>query len=149
LRGWRSGLPIAALALAPALALAQGDSDNTVDERIRASAHAAESYQGPLDGSWTLVTAMGDKLYAFELVDKPGGQSPLEGVWRDLRRPAAPGDIGTIDTLTRAPQSLTLAFTAKPGDPPVTIELKSDDGGFWSGDMKEGGADMPVRMRRG
>jgi hypothetical protein len=129
LRGWRAALLVAALA--PAHALAQGESDNVVDERIRASAHAAESYQGPLDGSWTLVTAMGDRLYAFELVDKPGGQSPLEGVWRDLRRPAGPGDI------------------AKPGEAPVTIELKSDDGGFWSGEMKAGGADTAVRMRRG
>ena len=147
--GWRTALICAALALMPAHALAQGGSDNVVDERIRASAHAAESYQGPLDGSWVLVSGFGERLYAFELVDKPGGQSPLEGVWRDLRHPSMPGDIGMIDTLSRGPQSLTLVFTAKSGDLPVTIQLKSDDAGFWSGDLKEGGADTPVRMRRG
>ena len=145
----RAALVLAALSLAPAPALAQASEDNTVDARIRASADAAESYQGPLDGSWTLVTVTGQRLYAFELVDKPGGQSPLEGVWRDLRRPPAPGDIGMIDTLTRGAQSLTLGFAATPGAPPVTVELKSDAAGFWSGELKEGGADVQVRMKRG
>jgi len=145
----RAALILAALVLAPAPALAQGEQDNAVDERIRASAHAAESYQGPLDGSWILVSGFGERLYAFELVDKPGGQSPLEGVWRDLRHPSVAGDIGTIDTLTRGPQSLVIAFVAKPGDPAVTIQLKSDDAGFWSGDLKDGGADIQVRLRRG
>ena len=149
MNGGRAVLILAALTLMSAPALAQGDQDNNVDARIRASAEAAQSYQGPLDGSWTLVTSTGQRLYAFELVDKPGGQSPLEGVWRDLRRPPAPGDIGVIDTLTRGPQSLTLGFAAKPGDPPVTVELKSDPAGFWSGELKEGGVDTPVRMRRG
>ena len=144
-----AALILAALLLAPGPALAQGDLDNAVDERIRASADAAERYQGPLDGSWTLVSGMGERLYAFQLVDKPGGQSPLEGVWRDLRQSSVAGDIGVIDTLTRGPQSLTIAFVAKPGDPAVTIQLKSDDAGFWSGDLKDGGTDMPVRMRRG
>ena len=145
----RAALILAVLVVAPAAALAQSASDNLVDERIRASADAAERYQGPLDGSWTLVSGMGERLYAFQLVDKPGGQSPLEGVWRDLRQSSVAGDIGVIDTLTRGPQSLTIAFVAKPGDPAVTIQLKSDDAGFWSGDLKDGGTDMPVRMRRG
>jgi hypothetical protein len=149
LNGGRAALILTALALAPAPALAQADQDNTVDARIRASADAAESYQGPLDGSWTLVTVTGQRLYAFELVDKPGGQSPLEGVWRDLRRPSTPGDIGMIDTLTRGAQSLILGFTATSGAPPVTVELKSDAAGFWSGELKEGGADTQVQMRRG
>jgi hypothetical protein len=138
---------VVALALPPAHALAQGD--NMVDERIRASADAAERYQGPLDGPWTLVSTAGEKLYAFQLVDKPGGQSPLEGVWRDLRHPSTAGDIGMIDTLTRGPGSLTLAFAARPGEPPVTIELKSDAAGFWYGDLRQGGAHLQVRMRRG
>ncbi len=142
-----TALVLAAVAAAPAIGLAQGD--NMVDERIRASADAAERYQGPLDGAWTLVSTMGEKLYAFQLVDKPGGQSPLEGVWRDLRHPATAGDIGMIDTLTRGPGSLSLGFVARPGDPPVTIDLKSDAAGFWYGDLRQGGADLQVRMRRG
>lgn len=146
-----AGALIALLLAAPAAVSAQQSaSDNVIDARIRSSAAAAESYQGPLDGTWTLVAASGGQaLYAFQLVDKPGGQSPLEGVWRDLRRPAMPGDVGFIDSLVRGPQSLAIAFVAKPGDPAVTIQLTSDAAGFWSGDLHEGGADTPVRMKRG
>jgi hypothetical protein len=53
---------------------------NPVDARVGGSFNAAESYQGPLDGSWTLVSASGQALLAFQLVDRPGGQAPLEGV---------------------------------------------------------------------
>jgi hypothetical protein len=147
---FRAGLALAALLTAPAAALAQGVPDNVIDDRVRASAAAAESYQGPLDGAWTVVAATGGQaLYAFQLVDKPGGESPLEGVWRDLRRPPMPGDIGLIDSLIRGPQSLAVAFVAKPGDPAVTLDLKSDAAGFWTGDLHEGAVATPVRMKRG
>jgi hypothetical protein len=137
------------IALAPAAALAQGDYDNAIDARIRASANAAESLQGPLDGTWTLVSASGQAIYVFQLVDKPGGRDPLEGCWRDLRRPPMPGDIGMIDSLFRAADVLTINFSAKPGDPPVTIRLNLGADGAWSGSLHEGGGDMPVRLRRG
>jgi hypothetical protein len=133
-------------ALAPAIAAAQ-EPDNQVDDRIRASAAAAESYQGPLDGGWTLVGPDGKALYAFELVDKAGGQSPLEGVWRDLRRPATPGDIGLIDRIERDAQSLTIAFAARPGGPKVDVELTSGPGG-WTGALLEAGALTRVKLRR-
>jgi hypothetical protein len=146
----RAGLVLAALLTSPTTALAQGVPDNVIDDRVRASAAAAESYQGPLDGAWTVVAASGGQaLYAFQLVDKPGGQAPLEGVWRDLRRPAMPGDVGFIDSLTRGPQSLAIAFVAKPGDPAVTLDLRSDAAGFWTGDLHEGAVNTPVRMKRG
>jgi hypothetical protein len=144
----RLALAFCALALAPALAAAQGESDNVIDDRIRSSAQAAESFQGPLDGAWTLVSADGKPLYAFQLVDKPGGQGPLEGVWRDLRRPSMPGDIGLIDALDRGPQTLSISFIAKPGDPRVAIELKSHADGDWSGDLLEHGMLTPVQLRR-
>ncbi len=151
MNGLRAGLLLTALLLAPAAtASAQAASDNVIDERVRGSAAAAQSYQGPLDGTWTLVAASGGQpLYVFQLVDKPGGQSPLEGVWRDLRRPAMPGDVGFIDSLIRGPQSLAIAFVAKPGEAAVTIQLKSDEAGFWSGDLHEGAEDTPVRLKRG
>jgi hypothetical protein len=142
----RAALAIAAL-LAPGAALAQAIDDG-VGERVHASALAAESYQGPLDGAWTLVSTSGNALYAFQLVDKPGGDSPLEGVWRDLRHTPTPGDINAIDSLSRAPGSLTISFTATPGQA-VTIELRSDAFGVWSGDLRQAGADLPVKMRRG
>ena len=125
---------ILALAATPAAALAQGyQPDNVIDARVRASAEAAESYQGPLDGSWTLVDSAGRPIYAFQLVDRVGGRDPLEGVFRDLRRPPVPGDIGTIDTLD---------------DPPVVIHLKAGADG-WAGEMREGSAATAVKLRRG
>jgi hypothetical protein len=154
------------LAATPVLAIAQGATpgtagaasnsavasetitENAIDDRIRDAAAAAQSLQGPLDGGWTLVAASGQALYAFQFVDKPGGQDPPEGVWRDLRRPAGPGDIGPIDSMARGPGTLILSFAAKPGAPAVAIELKSGDSGGWSGQLHEAGATIKVMLRR-
>jgi len=124
-------------------------SDRAIDERIRESAIAAEGLQGPLDGGWTLVSAAGQAIYAFQFVDKPGGRDPLEGVWRDLRRPSAPGDIGVIDTMSRGPQSLTLTFVTAPRAAPVTVALTSGADGGWSGELREAGVATRVSLRRG
>jgi len=137
-------------ALTPGATMAQNDaSDAAIDARIRASAEAAESLQGPLDGAWTLVSAAGGAIFAFQIVDKPGGREPLEGVWRDLRRAATPGDIGVIATLARGSDTLTIGFIAKPGQPAVDIELKSGAGGQWTGELREAGAVTAVSLRRG
>jgi hypothetical protein len=135
-------------ALAPAAWAQEPSSDNAVDARIRASAQAAESLQGPLDGAWTLVGPDGKPIYAFQIVDKPGGADPLEGVWRDLRRPSAPGDIGLIDSLQRGPGALTVSFRAELGAHAVTVVLHAGPGGAWSGDLHEAGAVIAVSMRR-
>jgi hypothetical protein len=164
----RPALIALCLAATPALANAQGATptpsaappksnatvasetvtDNAIDDRIREAAAAAQALQGPLDGGWTLVAESGQALYAFQFVDRPGGQDPPEGVWRDLRRPAGPGDIGAIDSLARGPGSIILSFAAKPGAPPVAIELKSGDSGGWSGQLHEAGATIKVMLRR-
>jgi hypothetical protein len=146
----RAALVIAALMLAPTQASAQGyPGDNVIDGRIRASADAAESLQGPLDGAWTLVSGDGKPIYAFQIVDKPGGQSPLEGVWRDLRHPAIPGDIGLVDGLDRGGDSLTITLNATPQSPAVTVSLRRDANGLWSGGLHEGALITPVRLQRG
>jgi nitrogen fixation protein FixH len=145
----RAALLAAVVATLAPQAWAQGEAGNPTDERVSESFNAAQSYQGPLDGSWTLVTASGRALMAFQLVDKPGGQGPLEGVWRDLRRPAAPGDIGFVDALIRGPGTLSITLNATPGSQAVTISLHADPSGAWSGVMHENGADAPVKLRRG
>ena len=137
-----------ALLLAPGVALAQ-DPGNPIDARVSGSFDAAESYQGPLDGSWTLVSATGQALLAFQLVDRPGGQGPLEGVWRDLRRPTVPGDIGFIDGIVRGQGALSITLNATQSSPAVTIILHTDPTGAWTGTMRENGADAPVKLRRG
>jgi hypothetical protein len=146
----RGVLAAAVLALTPLAGAAQNDaSDAAIDARIRASAEAAESLQGPLDGAWTLVSAAGGAIFAFQIVDRPGGQGPLEGVWRDLRRAPTPGDIGVIATLTRGSDTLTIGFVAKPGQPAIDIELKSSADGQWTGELREAGASTAVSLRRG
>jgi hypothetical protein len=145
----RGALIIIAIAtLAPLAATAEPYSDNAVDERIRSSAAAAEALQGPLDGPWTLVSAAGSPIFGLQLVDKPGGQGPIEGVWRDLRRPATPGDIGLIDQIARSPASLTMTLNAIPGQPTVMISLHPDPAGVWSGELREGEATTQVKLRR-
>ena len=140
---------LAALAVsASPQAWAQGESGNPVDERVGGSFNAAQSYQGPLDGSWTLVSDSGKALLAFQLVDKPGGQGPVEGVWRDLRRPATPGDIGLIDQIARSPAALTLTLSATPGQSTVMISLHADPAGMWSGELREGAETTQVKLRR-
>jgi len=156
--GWLAATPALAIAQSAnpivtppasnATVVSETVTDNAIDDRIRDAAAAAESLQGPLDGGWTLVAASGQALYAFQFVDKPGGQDPPEGVWRDLRRPAGPGDIGPIDSLARGPGVLTLSFAAKPGQPAVAVELKSSEGGGWSGRLHEAGVAINVMMRR-
>jgi hypothetical protein len=149
---FRAAWPLCALApmmACASLAMAQGEPGNPVDARVGSSFNAAESFQGPLDGSWTLVSAAGQPIYALQLVDKPGGHDPLEGVWRDLRRPVTPGDIGFIDSLIRGPDTLSISLNATPGAPAVTITLHTGPDGAWSGSMRENGADAPVKLRRG
>ncbi|HZZ88197.1 MAG TPA: hypothetical protein VFE13_07655 [Caulobacteraceae bacterium] len=140
-------LGLAALAV-PTTALAQSEPYNPVDARVGASFNAAESLQGPLDGSWTLVSDAGQPIFAFQLVDRPGGQDPVEGVWRDLRRPATPGDIGFVDSFVRAPDGLSIQLNATRGTPAVTITLRTDPTGAWAGTMRENGVDAPVKLRR-
>jgi hypothetical protein len=144
----RGGLIIAIAALAPVVALAQPDADNAVDERIRSSTAAAQALQGPLDGGWTLVSAAGTPIFAFQLVDRPGGQGAVEGVWRDLRRTSTPGDIGLIDQIARGPTALTITLAATPGQPTVMISLHPDPTGIWSGELREGADTTQVRLRR-
>jgi hypothetical protein len=146
----RGALLCGLLVLAPLAALAQGaPSDTAVDDRLRASAEAAQSLQGPLDGGWTLVSLAGAPIYAFQIVDTPGGDDPLEGVWRDLRRPMTPGDIGPVDVLQRGAGSLTLRFTPIAGRPATTVTLTSAADGAWTGELSEEGATpTPVRLRR-
>ncbi len=143
-------LALALTAATPGAAgLAQGDAnDAAIDARIRASAEAAESLQGPLDGAWTLVGADGAAIYAFQIVDKPTGEPP-EGVWRDLRRPGVPGDIGFVDMMVRNGAALNISFAAAEGAPPVVIVLKTGADGVWSGQLTEGGKTTAVTLRRG
>jgi hypothetical protein len=115
--------------------------DQAYDARLRASAEAAEEFQGPLDGSWILsLKGQGDR-YAFELTDTG---TALEGAWRDLRRPGDPAASGLIDQLKRTPTSLDIRFTPT-GEAPVEVELRPD----LRGRLKQDGRREAVAMSRG
>lgn len=124
------------------------DADDPLGQRIAASYQAVEALQGPLDGSWTLVGADDAPIFAFQLVDRPGGEGPLEGMWRDLRHAAVAGDINPIDSLQRAGPTLTVSLAVKPGADPDAIALTLGPDGVWSGQLTEAGKITPVRLRR-
>jgi hypothetical protein len=114
--------------------------DEAYDARLRASAEAAEQFQGPLDGSWILsLKGQGDR-YAFELTDTG---TALEGAWRDLRRPGDPAASGVIDQLKRTPAGLDIRFTPV-GEPPVEVTLRPD----LHGRLKQDGRREDVAMSR-
>ena len=118
--------------------------DLAYDSRIRASFAAAEGFQGPLDGGWTLVSADGKGLFALQLVDR---RDRLEGVWRDLRRKGAIDASGLVDDIQRQGSELSLRFAAEPGKPATVATLHGAAEG-WSGDLSEGGQSRRVTLRR-
>ncbi|HZZ34183.1 MAG TPA: hypothetical protein VFE03_00560 [Caulobacteraceae bacterium] len=126
----------------------QSYSDLAWDARIRASVAAAQSLQGPLDGRWTLYDGEGRGLFVFQFVDPAGGRGPLEGVWRDLRRPPGSLAYGMVVSLASDGTTLTAAFAPRPGGPLVTLNLQGLADGRWSGEMTDNGAKLPVTLRR-
>ena len=118
--------------------------DLAYDTRIRSSFASAESYQGPLDGGWTL-SAGGQDLYALQLVDR---RDRLEGVWRDVRRKGALNASGLVEDLQRQGGQLTLRFTPTPGAPTAVATLHDGGGGTWTGELADAGARRAVVLRR-
>jgi len=121
------------------------DRDMAWDNRIRSSVTAAQGLQGPLDGRWQLYDATNRGLYIFQMVDPASGKGPLEGVWRDLRRPAGSLAYGVVAYLSRGESTLTIGFNAGAG---VSIVLQALADGVWSGEMTENGVKTPVTLRR-
>lgn len=117
--------------------------DLAYESRIRSSVASAQSFQGPLDGSWTLL-AGGTELYALQLVDR--GAGVVEGAWRDLRRVGAIGASGFFDQIESQGPDLTLRFTPASGASAEAV-LHSAYAG-WTGEFIEGGARRPVELRR-
>ena len=125
---------------APPPVASPGLSGEAYDRRIRASIAAAQGYQGPLDGGWTLSAPDGE-LYALQLVDRGRGQA-IEGAWRDLRKPSAPDASGFIDQVERTGGEVTVRFGTR-----VAVLRGGADGRF-AGELTEGEAHRPVTMVR-
>ena len=119
--------------------------DLAYDSRLKSSFVAAQGFQGPLDGGWTLAAKGAEDLYALQLVDRA---DRLEGVWRDLRRKGALNASGLVDDIQRNGADLTLRFAAGGGAAPVTATLHGTYDGAWAGELKEGGRTRSVVLRR-
>lgn len=118
----------------------QTSQQQAYDARLRASAEAAEQFQGPLDGGWTLAAEGGGDLYVFELVDK---QNHVEGAWRDLRREGDPNGSGVLDVARRDASGMVLSFRES-GQRRVNVTLAPD----LRGNLEQGGRRTPVTLRR-
>jgi hypothetical protein len=117
--------------------------DMAYDSRIRSSFASAESFQGPLDGGWTLASRGAD-IYAFQIVDR---RDRLEAVWRDLRRTGSLSASGLVDDIQRAGGGLTLRF-ADPSTVTALLTLHPGADGRWTGDLVRGDEKFTVILRR-
>jgi hypothetical protein len=117
--------------------------DLAYDARIRASFASAQSFQGPLDGGWTLAEPQGDH-YAFQIVDR---RDRLEAVWRNLRRAGSLNASGLVDEVQHQGGDLTLRFTENSA-PASVITLREGGDGLWTGKLARGDQVITVTMRR-
>jgi hypothetical protein len=117
--------------------------DLAYDARIRASFASAESFQGPLDGGWTLAEPHGD-YYALQIVDR---RDRLEAVWRNVRRVGSLNASGLVDEIQHQGVELTLRFTEYP-EPASTVTLRESPDGTWSGKLARGDQIVNVTLRR-
>jgi hypothetical protein len=117
--------------------------DLAYDSRIRSSFASAQSFQGPLDGGWTLADNYGDR-YVLQIVDR---RDRLEAVWRDLRRAGSTEGSGLVDSIQRTGGDLTLKFS-ETQTPNLTVTLRQEPDGRWSGKLVRGDTTFPVTLRR-
>jgi hypothetical protein len=118
--------------------------DLAYDSRIRSSFASAESYQGQLEGGWTLAELRDGDHYALQIVDR---RDRLEAVWRDVRRPGAPGASGLVDDIQRSGGELTFRFTVA-GEFASVVRLHEGGDGRWTGNLVRGDQLFTVTLRR-
>ncbi len=121
-----------------------GDRDVAYDTRIRQAFAAAESFQGPLDGGWTLADGGAGDRFRFQIVDR---RDRLEAAWRDLRSKDALTTTGFVDDIQRSGAGLTLGFVDGRGARVrLTLQPAGDD--RWRGELTTGDQRLPVTLRR-
>jgi len=123
------------------LASAAAAGEDEVGARIARSASAAEAFQGPLDGTWTLRDLRGRALYVFQIADPVGGEGSLQVAWRNHANA-----LGPVTRARRGAQSLSLDFTVDGRR--VRVALRGDGRRGWRGELTQGGTVHPVSLRR-
>lgn len=117
------------------------------DLRVKSSILAAQGLQGPFDGGWSVDGPDGETLYRLQVVDKVGGNDPLEGAWRDVRRTGTVGSTGLIDFIERSYGGFIVRFAPRPGQL-ATLGLTARGDGSWTGKLNENGVETLVTARR-
>jgi hypothetical protein len=133
----RAALLLASLAT-PLMALAQAGGD--VGARIAGSAAAAQSLQGPLDGTWTLTDARGRTLFLFQLVDPASGDGALQVAWRRGET------LGVAQAVRRGDR---LSLTLRDHGEFVRVVLHPYAASRWRGALVRGGRRLAVSLTRG
>lgn len=121
-------------------------TDLNYEARLRASFASAQGLKGPLDGSWRLSAAGGDRLYELQLVDN--GTGGLEGVWRDVRRPGALDGSGFVTDISRVGSELRFRLGPQGTREPASAVLTATPGGGWNGELTENGHRRGVLLQR-
>jgi hypothetical protein len=120
------------------------------EQGVRGAFAAEQALQGPLDGQWTVSAADGGPaLWSLLLNDAGGADQPVEGAWRDLRKGSGPDAAGVLDTVERDGAGLTVRFHAPAAGPGLTLRLKPEGPGRWTGALERDGRRTPVVMTRG
>ena len=125
-----------------------GMTSDQLDNRIRGASAAAQSRQGPMDGTWSLQGENGEPLYTFLLVDSARPPATLEGAWRDLKRDEGLSGTGLIADIRRTDTLLQASFYPKGGQETAALNLIQGGDGDWAGQLVQGGVTRPVRLIR-
>jgi hypothetical protein len=145
--------PVAAAPESEAPPTTAPDLSGYGEAKIRAGFEAAQAARGPLEGRWRLALADGQPLYAFEISDSGGSPdaraaAPIEGAWRDLRRPDALDASGVFATVKRESDRLSILFYEGDAFQARTISLDAASADLWTGELVTAGAVLKVVMRR-
>jgi hypothetical protein len=127
----------------PAVRIDPNAPTTAYDSRVKQSFAAAESFQGPLDGGWTLSAGAEGPLYAIRFVDKAGR---VEAAWRDLRRQGALGSSGFVEQVARDGGRLVLRFS--PSDGVQDVATLNAAAGGWTGELDENGRKRAVSLAK-
>jgi hypothetical protein len=135
---------IAVAVVALSLRVGPASPAKALDDRMAESAAAAQAFQGPLDGGWTLRDMRGRVLYRLQIADPPQAAAPAQGAWRAPET----GALGALDSIARSGDQTTIVFRPEPDGRRVRIKLIRRRVGDWRGWMTSSRGRQAVQLTR-